>query len=202
MSVSSRLSGRTCSTNLEHASNSSHARRSGAAEPGERGFELGDGHQPLAQRRFERLLPLAIVDIGRQVDERLQPVGTTDPIDHDGAFCRERAPAQRSVIGRTDSVKSVHDRGEPTAGDAAGREHSCARPVELVGIVRAVGVDLAGDTPPPSSTLAPPEGLARQPRSRRLPRREQPSHHRSPRSARWDGGETVEFRADHHHPGA
>jgi hypothetical protein len=69
----------------EHTPHPSHTGCSRAPELWQRGLDVSDRRQPLAQRGLESLLPPRVVEIGGQIHERLKAVRAAETIDDDDA---------------------------------------------------------------------------------------------------------------------
>ena len=105
--------------------------RARAARP-----RVRDRHQPLAQGRFERLLPAEVVEDGGQVDHRLQPVRAREPVRRDdplGGQLAAGGPDGRR--GRRCRARAGHRQLHPTPPPASPAPRPRARS-NAVGLVR------------------------------------------------------------------
>jgi hypothetical protein len=121
-----------------------------------------------------------VVQIGGEIDQRLEPVGATDASQHDRARLGELASTEWSVVRLVDSVEPVQDGGQATARDAADGDDARSREVEPVGLSFPVGVDASGDSPPAAASLSPTQGSAGQPARGCFLDREQATHRLAP----------------------
>jgi hypothetical protein len=171
----------------EHTPDPSHTRGACPAERRERGFDVADRCQPLAQRRFEGLLPSKVVEVSGQVDQRLEPVSAADGAQDNDTLFVQRAATKWAVVVFGHRIEAMKEAGEATACNTARSEYTGPRRIEGVRLVPTLGIDASIEPSPAARALAPAKRVACQTPTSRLFDSEQPSHPSAPAfdAPRW-----------------
>jgi hypothetical protein len=175
-------------TQREHAPHPNHTAdpRSG------RLFDGVDRRQSRAKCRLQRLLPHPIVDLGRDVHERLQCIHARHTLDANDPLRSEPPPASpgsaptrtrrhREVGPRqADTVEAEQHTRHPPTRDPTRRHHGGERPVEGRRVLGAVAVHPPLDQAQTPPLLRPPDRRVAEPHLVQLPHGVKPSHPTSP----------------------
>jgi hypothetical protein len=121
--------------------------------------ERVEGHESLAKRRLQRLLPNVIVERGRQVDEGLEAVGAPTAGEHNRAIVGQRATTRRPSVERHGTELVEHTSETATCRGAMG-EGDGTLTVERGDRLGADGVDAVDDSLAVAAAQAPPERVS------------------------------------------